>query len=43
MPFEGKILQKMGKNGPKIYDSEKKMDPKGWSAPTSGQYIHVCV
>ena len=33
MSFEGENL-----NWLKIYDSEKKMDPRDWSAPAPGQY-----
>ena len=40
MSFERQILQEMG-NGLKVGNSEKKLDPRGWSAPTPGQYTCI--
>ena len=42
MSFEGKTLKEMGKWAEqKIYDSEKNLDPRGWSAPIVGQYTCI--
>ena len=39
--LKGKTYRKEG-NGLKIFkDSEKSLDPRGWSAPTSGQYTRI--
>ena len=35
--FKGLICRKWA-NGLKICDSEKNLDPRGWSAPIPGQY-----
>ena len=40
--LKGKTCSKLA-NGLKIYDSEKKLNPRGWSASTPRQYTCTCI